>query len=80
VRTRGQPAVAVFERMDCQEHHNENPNQYQRMLRFFADGRIEPIDEFLHPAWRLEWRRRFEYNAQTLASGPKASTWFGTFL
>src|SRR5262249_23281036 len=62
-----QPAVAVFERMDGQEHHNENCNQDQRMLRFFANRIIEPIDEFLHPAWGLEWRRRLEHNAQTLA-------------
>src|SRR5215469_14314141 len=53
--------------MDGQEHHNENPNQYQGMLRFFANRLIEPINEFLHPAWRLEWRRRFEHDAQTFA-------------
>src|SRR5215472_8394785 len=53
--------------MDGQEHHNENPNQYQRMLRFFADRLIEPIDEFLHPAGRLERRCRFKHNTQTLA-------------
>src|ERR1700756_1440242 len=53
--------------MDGQEHHNENPNQYQRMLGFFTDRLIEPVDEFLHPAWRLEWCRRFENNAPTLA-------------
>jgi hypothetical protein len=37
------------------------------MLRFLADRPIEPIDEFLHPARRLEWRRRFKHDAQTLA-------------
>src|SRR5215470_575598 len=55
--------------MDCQEHYNENPNQYQWMLRFFADGCIEPVDEFLHPAGGFERRSRFEHNTQTLAVG-----------
>src|ERR1700757_3158519 len=57
--------------MDGQEHHNENPNQYQRMLRFFADRLMEPIDEFPHPAGRFEWCGCFKHNAQTLAIGTK---------
>src|SRR5215469_4013144 len=66
-----QPAIAVFERMDGQEHHNENRNQYQRMLRFFADRLIEPVDEFLHPAGSFEWRGSLKHDAQTLAIGTK---------
>src|ERR1700677_2946406 len=57
--------------MDCQEDNNANGDQHQRMLRLFADGRIEPIDEFLHPSCRLEWRGGFKYTTQTLAIGTK---------
>src|SRR5262250_1324661 len=57
--------------MDRQEHHNENPNQYQRMLRFSADRLIEPIDKFLHPAGRFEWCGGFKHDTQTLTVGTK---------
>src|SRR5262249_60995917 len=66
--------------MDCQEHYNENPNQYQRMLRFFADRHIEPVDEFFHPAGRFEWHGCFKYNAQTLAIGIKGLDMVRHFL
>jgi hypothetical protein len=66
--------------MDGQKHHNENPNQYQRMVRFFADRLIEPIEEFLHPAWRFEWRRGPKSNAQTLAVGTKGLDMVRQFL
>jgi hypothetical protein len=49
--------------MDGQEHHDKNPNQYQRMLRFFADRFIEPVDELLHPFGSFERRGRFKHHA-----------------
>jgi hypothetical protein len=64
-------SAAVFEGMDRQEHHDENPNQYQWMLRFFANRVVEPIDEFLHPSGRFERCGRFKHNTQTLAIATK---------
>ena len=66
--------------MDGEEYHNKTPNQYQPMLRFFADRLIEPIDEFLHPPWCFEWRGRFKHNAQTLAIWTKGLDMVRNFL
>ena len=75
-----QPAVSILEGMDSQEYDNEDPNQYQRMLRFFADRLIEPIEEFFHPPRRFEWRGRFKHNAHTLAVGTKGLDMVRHFL
>ena len=50
-----------------EEYDNKNPNQYQGMVRFFADGLIEPLDQFFHPSGRFKWRGGLKYHAQALA-------------
>src|SRR5215471_6867704 len=66
--------------MNGQEYHNENRYQYQRMLRFFVERFIEPIDELFHPTWRFEWRSGFKHNAQTLAIRTKSLDMVRHFL
>lgn len=61
--------LPFFEWMDRQEHRSEDPNQYQRMVRFLARRFIEPTDEFLHPAWRFEWRSSFKQHSETSLIG-----------
>jgi hypothetical protein len=53
--------------MNCQKYDDKNPNQYQRMLRFFLDGLIEPLDQFRYPAWCFKGCRRLEDYAYNLA-------------
>src|SRR5215469_1814242 len=50
------------------------------MVRFLGDRLIEPIDEFLHPTWRFEWRGGIKYNAQTFAIGTKSLDMVRHFL
>jgi hypothetical protein len=66
--------------MDSQEHHNEDPNQHQRMVGFFTDRLVEPIDEFLHPLRRFEWRGGFKHNPQTLTIRAKGLDMVRYFL
>jgi hypothetical protein len=42
--TRDRRPLPSSEPMDRQEYDNENPDQYQRIVVFFAYGVVEPLD------------------------------------
>src|SRR5580698_144438 len=53
--------------MDSEEHHNEDPNEDQRVMALLFHGAVEPVDKVLHPSRCFKRSRRLEDNAQTLA-------------
>src|ERR1700733_5296635 len=52
--------------MNGEEHHNEDPNQDQRVMALLFHGTVEPINKVLHPSRRFKRGRRLEDNSQTL--------------
>src|ERR1700733_10273254 len=53
--------------MDSEEHHNEDPNEDQRVMALLFHGAVEPVDKVLRPSRCFKRSRRLEDNAQTLA-------------
>jgi len=68
-----QPAIAVLEGVDFQEHDDEHADREQRVQASYVADLFQPGEQLLHEARRVERRGCLEHDSDNLAVGVESA-------